>query len=148
MCRVCSISVVLRPQSFISQGREISTDTGYAGCGRVGYITTTQRCRVVVQRRYVPAGITGLGLRLGGLKRFMHFQTQAFMAWYPASTFCRCSTLCYGSRFLDYFSTLLFSHKLFATTQFVVTRPAPITLERRITSGGKQIKTEDNTHNN
>ena len=28
------------------------------------------------------------------------------------------------------------------------TEQAPITLERKITSGGKQIKTEDNTHNN
>ena len=32
--------------------------------------------------------------------------------------------------------------------QSVVTGQAPITLERKITSGGKQINTEDNTHNN
>ena len=31
--------------------------------------------------------------------------------------------------------------------QSVVAEQAPITLERKITSGGKQIKTEDNTHN-
>ena len=31
--------------------------------------------------------------------------------------------------------------------QSVVTGQAPITLERKITSGGKQIKTEDNMHN-
>ena len=42
---------------------------------------------------------------------------------------------------------LLFSHELMATMQSVVTVQAPITLERKITSGGKQIKTEDNTHN-
>ena len=35
-----------------------------------------------------------------------------------------------------------------ATMQSVVAGQAPITLERKITSGGKQIKTEDNTHNN
>ena len=35
-----------------------------------------------------------------------------------------------------------------ATMQSVVTAHAPITLERKITSGGKQIlvKTKDNTH--
>ena len=43
---------------------------------------------------------------------------------------------------------LLFSHSLITTTQSVVTGQAPITLERKNTSGGKQIKTEDNTHNN
>ena len=43
---------------------------------------------------------------------------------------------------------LLCSHELIATMQSVVTGQAPITLERKITSGGKQIKTEDNTHNN
>ena len=32
--------------------------------------------------------------------------------------------------------------------QSVVTGQAPISLERKITSGGKQIKTEDNTHSN
>ena len=32
--------------------------------------------------------------------------------------------------------------------QYAVTGQAPITLERDITSGGKQIKTEDNTHKN
>ena len=32
--------------------------------------------------------------------------------------------------------------------QSVVTGQAPITLEQKIISGGKQIKTEDNTHNN
>ena len=32
--------------------------------------------------------------------------------------------------------------------QSVVKGQAPITLERKITSGGKQIKTQDNTHNN
>ena len=32
--------------------------------------------------------------------------------------------------------------------QSVVTGQAPITLERKITSGGQQIKTEDNTHIN
>ena len=32
--------------------------------------------------------------------------------------------------------------------QSVVTGQAPITLERKITSGGKQINTEDDTHNN
>ena len=31
--------------------------------------------------------------------------------------------------------------------QSVVTGQAPITLERKITSGEKQIKTEDNSHN-
>ena len=31
--------------------------------------------------------------------------------------------------------------------QYAVTGQAPITLERKITSGGKQIKTEDNMHN-
>ena len=31
--------------------------------------------------------------------------------------------------------------------QSVVTGQAPITLERKITSGGKQLKTKDNTHN-
>ena len=35
-----------------------------------------------------------------------------------------------------------------ATMQSVVTGQAPITLERKRTSGGKQTKTEDNTHNN
>ena len=32
--------------------------------------------------------------------------------------------------------------------KFVVTGQAPITLERKITSGGKQMKKEDYTHNN
>ena len=32
--------------------------------------------------------------------------------------------------------------------QCVVTGQAPITLERKIASGGKHIKTKDNTHNN
>ena len=32
-----------------------------------------------------------------------------------------------------------------ATMQSVVTGQAPTNLERKITSGGKQIKTEDNT---
>ena len=32
--------------------------------------------------------------------------------------------------------------------QSVVTGQAPTTLEGKITSGGKQKKTEDNTHNN
>ena len=31
--------------------------------------------------------------------------------------------------------------------QSVVTGQAPITLERKVTSGGKQVKTEENTHN-
>ena len=35
-----------------------------------------------------------------------------------------------------------------ATMQSVVTGQAPITLERQIIAGGKQIKTKDNTHNN
>ena len=35
-----------------------------------------------------------------------------------------------------------------ATMQSVVTGQALRTLERKITSGGKQVKTEDNTHNN
>ena len=43
---------------------------------------------------------------------------------------------------------LLFSHEVMATMQSVVTGQAPITLECKIISGGKQIKTEDNTHNN
>ena len=42
---------------------------------------------------------------------------------------------------------LLFSHELMATMQSVVTGQAQ-TLERKITSGGKQIETEDITHNN
>ena len=42
---------------------------------------------------------------------------------------------------------LLFSHSLMATMPSVVTGQAPITLEWKIT-GGKQIKTGDNTHNN
>ena len=33
------------------------------------------------------------------------------------------------------------------TMQSVVTGQAPITLERKIASAGKQVKTEDNTHN-
>ena len=32
--------------------------------------------------------------------------------------------------------------------QSVVTGKAPMSLEQKITSEGKQIKTEDNTHNN
>ena len=40
---------------------------------------------------------------------------------------------------------LLFSYQLMATVQSVVTGQAPITLERKITSGGKQIETQDNT---
>ena len=43
---------------------------------------------------------------------------------------------------------LVFSHKLIVTMQSVVTGHAPITLEHKITSGGKQMKKEDNTHNN
>ena len=42
----------------------------------------------------------------------------------------------------------LFTLTHMPTMQSVVTGQAPITLERKITSGGKQIKTEDNTHNN
>ena len=43
---------------------------------------------------------------------------------------------------------LLFSHELMATMQPVVTGQAPITLERKVTSREKQIKTEDITHYN
>ena len=43
---------------------------------------------------------------------------------------------------------LLFSHELMAAMQSVVTGQAPIALVWKITSGGKQIKTKDNTHNN
>ena len=43
---------------------------------------------------------------------------------------------------------LLLSHYLIATVPSVVTGQAPITLGWTVTSGGKQIKTEDNTHNN
>ena len=43
---------------------------------------------------------------------------------------------------------LLFSHYLIATMQCVGTGQAPTTLERNITSGGKQRnKKEDNTRN-
>ena len=41
-----------------------------------------------------------------------------------------------------------FSHQLIDKIQSVVTVQDVITLEWKITSGGKQIKTEDNTHNN
>ena len=43
---------------------------------------------------------------------------------------------------------LLFSRQLMATMQSVVVGQVPITLERKITSGGKQLITEDNTQNN
>ena len=48
-----------------------------------------------------------------------------------------------GSRYIlcTYSYVFLFSHELIATVQSVVTGQAPITLERKITSGGKQIKT-------
>ena len=44
------------------------------------------------------------------------------------------------------FVVLTLTHTV-ATMQSVVTGQAPINLERKIISGGKQIKTKDNTHN-
>ena len=42
----------------------------------------------------------------------------------------------------------MFSHQLMATMQSVVTGKAPITGAKNYLTGGKQIKTEDNAHNN
>ena len=44
--------------------------------------------------------------------------------------------------------TFSLSPYLIATMQSVVTGDAPITLDWKITSGGKPIKTEDNTRSN